>query len=123
MKIVNSQNAPVAIGPYSQAVIANGMIYVSGQIPIDVKTSVIATEIKSATAQSLENIKAILEEAGSSMSKVVKVTIYLDSMSDFQSVNEVYAKYFSAPYPARACFEVAKLPKDALVEIECVAIA
>ena len=120
---VNTPNAPAAIGPYSQAIQASNTIYVSGQLPIDPATGAFAGEdIKSQTRQSLTNIKNILAEAGTDMSAVVKTTVLLANIADFAAMNEVYAEFFSAPYPARAAFQVAALPKAALVEIECVAV-
>lgn len=120
---IDTSNAPAAIGPYSQAIQAGNTVYVSGQLPIDPATGAFAGEdIKSQTRQSLTNIRAILTEAGMDMSAVVKTTVLLANMSDFGAMNEVYAEFFTAPYPARAAFQVAKLPKDALVEIECVAV-
>lgn len=121
MKAISTPKAPNAIGPYSQAITAGGMIYVSGQIPVNPKTGELETEITKATAQAIENIKAILEAGGSSLAKVCKTTVFLKSLNDFVPMNEVYAQYFTEPFPARACFEVGKLPKDAVVEIECVA--
>lgn len=122
MKEISTLNAPSAIGPYSQAIDTGPLVFVSGQIPVDPKTGKFAsTKIEGQTRQSLENIKAILKEAGLDMSNVVKTTVYLKDMKDFVAMNEVYAQYFVKPYPARAAFEVVNLPKDALVEIECVA--
>lgn len=122
MKAINSSKAPGAIGPYSQAIETEGLIYVSGQLPIDVKTGEFAgSDISSQTKQSLENTKYILEEAGLNMSNIVKTTILLKNIEDFTIVNEIYANYFTAPYPARATYEVARLPKDALIEIESIA--
>ncbi len=121
MKAIVATNAPSAIGPYSQGIIAGGMIYVSGQIPVNPKTGELETEITKATAQAIENLQAILKEGGSDLSKVCKTTVYLKSLADFEKVNQIYAQYFQKPYPARACFEVAKLPKDAVLEIECIA--
>lgn len=122
MKAINSNKAPGAIGPYSQAIETEGLVYVSGQLPIDVKTGEFAgSDIASQTKQSLENTKHILEEAGLDMSNIVKTTILLKNIEDFAVVNEIYAKYFTAPYPARATYEVARLPKDALIEIESIA--
>ncbi len=120
MKKINSDKAPAAIGPYSQAIEANGFVYVSGQLPI--LDGELKTDVVEATHASLRNIKAILEAAGLSMANVVKVEIFLKDMNDFAKVNEVYAGYFAEPYPARACVEVARLPKDACVEIQCVAV-
>ena len=120
---VNTVNAPAAIGPYSQAIQAGNTIYVSGQLPIDPATGAFAgDEIKAQTRQSLTNIKNILAEAGTDMSAVVKTTVLLANIADFVAMNEVYAEFFSAPYPARAAFQVACLPKNALIEIEAIAV-
>ncbi len=120
---IHTENAPAAIGPYSQAIVAGNTIYVSGQIPIDPATGSFAgDDIISQTRQSLTNLKSILTAAGAAMSDVVKTTVYLADMADFAAMNGVYAEFFSAPYPARAAFEVAALPKNALVEIECIAV-
>lgn len=120
-KIINTKSAPGAIGPYSQGTECGNLIFVSGQLPIDMSTGELATEIKAATKASLDNVKAILEEAGSSMDQVLKTTVLLKDINDFAAVNEVYGTYFTKDYPARACFQVGKLPKDALVEIEVIA--
>ena len=118
-KKIQTPNAPAAIGPYSQAVQEGGTIYVSGQLPINPATGEFAgADIRAQARQSLENIKAILAAAGTDMAHVVKTTVLLQDMADFAAMNEVYAE----PYPARAAFQVAKLPKDALVEIEAVAV-
>ena len=109
-KVICSQKAPGAIGPYSQAIEAGGMVFVSGQLPID------------AARQSLENIKHILEEAGLSMANIVKTTVFLADMSLFADMNKVYATYFDGAFPARSAVAVKALPKDALVEIECIAV-
>ena len=120
---IHTEHAPAAIGPYSQAVKAGNTIYVSGQIPIDPATGAFAGEdITAQTRQSLTNIREILKAAGGDMSNVVKTTVLLKSIGDFAAMNEVYATFFTQPYPARAAFEVGALPKDALVEIECVAV-
>ena len=120
---IHTANAPAAIGPYSQAIHAGNTIYVSGQIPIDPATGSFAgDDIVTQTRQSLTNLKAILQAAGADMGNVVKTTVYLAHMEDFASMNQVYAEFFSAPYPARAAFEVACLPRNALVEIECMAV-
>lgn len=120
---INTPNAPAAIGPYSQAIQAGNTVYVSGQLPIDPATGAFAgDEIKAQTRQSLTNMKNILIEAGTDMSAVVKTTVLLADIADFAAMNEVYAEFFTAPYPARAAFQVACLPKNALVEIECVAV-
>lgn len=120
---INTANAPAAIGPYSQAVEANGFIYVSGQLPIDPAVGKITAQtIEEQTRQSLENMKAILATAGCEMDSVIKTTVFLSDMANFGGMNGIYAEYFSAPYPARAAFQVARLPQDALVEIEAVAV-
>ena len=122
MKAINSIKAPSAIGPYSQAVDKDGFIFVSGQLPIDETTGAFAGEdIASQAKQSLQNIKYILEEAGLEMKDISKTTILLKNIEDFAVVNEIYGQFFSAPYPARATYEVARLPKDALIEIEAIA--
>jgi len=121
MKAIESKKAPSAIGPYSQAVELNNLMFVSGQLPIDATTGEFAgQDIKSQTTQSLENIKHILEEAGTSMKNILKMTILLSDINDFAAVNEIYGKYFTAPYPARATYEVSKLPLGALIEIESI---
>lgn len=122
-KAISTPNAPAAIGPYSQAVRAGNTIYVSGQLPVDPATGAFAGEdIAAQTRQSLTNIRSILAEEGADMSKVVKTTVLLKNIADFAAMNEVYATFFTQPYPARAAFQVAALPKDALVEIEAVAV-
>ena len=121
-QIISTIKAPAALGPYSQAVKVGNMIYTSGQLAINAATGeFINDDIKKATAQSLDNVKAILEEAGTSLDKVVKTLVFLKDMNDFADMNEVYSQYFSANPPARSCVQVAKLPKDALVEIEVIA--
>ncbi len=121
-KVYATGNAPLAIGPYSQAVQAGDVVFVSGQLPIDPATGEFAGEdIASQTRQSLTNIKAILESQGLGMEDVVKTTVLLQHISDFGAMNEVYGTFFEGDYPARAAFEVAALPKGALVEIEAVA--
>ncbi len=120
---VHTENAPAAIGPYSQAVKAGNTIYVSGQLPVDPSTGEFAGEdIKAQTKQSLTNIQNILKEAGAGMENVVKTTVLLSDISDFAAMNEVYATFFKEPYPARAAFQVAAIPKGAKVEIEAVAV-
>ena len=120
---IHTEHAPAAIGPYSQAVKAGNTIYVSGQLPIDPATGAFAGEdIASQTRQSLTNIKNILEAAGTDMSSVVKTTVLLADISEFAAMNEVYGQFFAEPYPARAAFQVAAVPKGALVEIEAVAV-
>ena len=120
---IHTDNAPAAIGPYSQAIQAGNTIYVSGQLPIDPATGAFAgADIAAQTRQSLTNIKAILAAAGADMSNVVKTTVLLADIADFAAMNAVYAEFFTAPYPARAAFQAAALPKNAKVEIECVAV-
>ena len=120
---ITTKKAPAAIGPYSQGIRAGKTIYVSGQLPIDPATGEFAgTDIASQTRQSLENIRNILKEAGAEMSDVVKTTVLLKNISDFAAMNQVYAEFFKEPYPARAAFQVAAVPKDALLEIEAVAV-
>ncbi len=122
-EVIYSTLAPKAIGPYSQAIATNDLVFVSGQLGIDASTGEFkGADIHSQTTQSMENIKAILKEAGLGMDSVVKTTILLKSLDDFAVVNEIYGSYFKEPYPARATFQVSKLPKDALVEIEAIAI-
>ena len=120
---IHTDLAPAAIGPYSQAIQAGNTVYVSGQLPIDPATGAFAgADIASQTRQSLTNLKNILNAAGADLCDVVKTTVYLANIADFAAMNEVYAQFFRAPFPARAAFEVACLPKNALVEIECVAV-
>ena len=124
MNAISTTNAPAAIGPYSQAISVGGLVFVSGQLPIDPATGAFAEGgIKELTRQSLTNMKAILEEAGTSMANVVKTTVFLADMNDFAAMNEVYAEFFAAPFPARSAVAVKALPKGALVEIECIAQA
>lgn len=124
MKVLHTDNAPAAVGPYSQAIKVGDFIFTSGQLALDPSTGeLVNDEIQKAARRSLDNVKAILEDAGSSLDKVVKATIFLSDMGNFGKVNEVYGEYFSEHKPARSCVEVAKLPKDALIEIEVVALA
>lgn len=120
-KEIASKNAPGAIGPYSQAVKAGNLIFVSGQLPINAETGEMPSDIKAQTHRSIKNIIAILEEAGACLDDVVKTTVFLADMSYFAPMNEVYAEYFKAPFPARCAFAVKELPKQALVEIEVIA--
>jgi 2-iminobutanoate/2-iminopropanoate deaminase len=120
-KVISSPLAPAAIGPYSQATEAAGLVFVSGQLPIDTATGDMPEGIEAQARQSLLNIQHILEAAGLTMSHIVKTTVYLQDMSLFGSMNAVYATFFEGDYPARAAFAVKALPKDALVEIECIA--
>ncbi|MDE6444305.1 MAG: RidA family protein [Muribaculaceae bacterium] len=118
---IHSPEAPAAIGPYSQAIKAGNLIFVSGQLPIDAATGEMPSDIKAQTKQSIKNIQAILAEAGASLDNVLKSTVYLADMELFSAMNEVYAEFFNSPFPARAAFAVKELPKKALVEIEVVA--
>lgn len=121
-KEIKTDQAPQAIGPYSQAIEANGFVFVSGQIAIDPSTGELNQGgIKEQTQQALANVKAILEEAGSSVEKAVKCTVFLQDLNDYGPMNEVYGEFFSSPYPARAAVQVARLPKDVKVEIEAIA--
>lgn len=121
-KILSTEKAPAAIGPYSQGIVVNNTVYTSGQLPMNPETKVLETEIKEATKRSIENCKAILEEAGTSLDKVFKTTVFVKDLNDFSKVNEVYGEYFNENPPARSCVQVAKLPMDAPVEIEMIAI-
>ena len=120
-KIITSQNAPGAVGPYSQAVKVSGTLYVSGQLPINPQTGVMPNSAEEQAEQSLKNVQAIIDEAGFSLKDVVKTTVLLQNISDFDAVNAVYEKYISEECPARACYQVAALPKGASVEIEAIA--
>lgn len=120
-KVIATTNAPGAIGPYSQAIEAGPFVYTSGQLPINPADGTMPADIAGQTRQSLENVKAILNEAGLSMDNVVKTLVFLADMNDFAAMNAVYQDYFSAPYPARSAVAVKTLPKNALVEIEVVA--
>lgn len=121
--IINTDKAPQAIGPYSQAVEVNGMIYTSGMIPINpVDGTLVTGSVEEQAEQALMNLKALVEESGSSMEQVIKTTVFIKDMNDFAKINEVYARYFTDNYPSRSCVEVARLPKDVLIEIEAIAI-
>ena len=121
--VIETTNAPSAIGPYSQAISANGMVYTSGQLGIDPATGMIPEGIVAQTRQSLTNVKAILEQAGLTMDHVIKTTVFLSDMNNFVPMNEVYAEFFTqGSYPSRSAVEVARLPKDAMVEIEVIAV-
>lgn len=120
-KAVESLKAPKAIGPFSQAIETDSLIFISGQLPINAETNEMAVGIKAQTRQSLENIKAILKECSLDMNSVVKTTVFLKDMKDFADMNEVYAEFFSDLHPARMCCQVVALPKDALIEIEAIA--
>ena len=122
-QVIHTENAPAAIGPYSQAVKAGNLLFVSGQVPFVPETmEIVEGDVKAQTAQSLKNLQAILKEAGADFSNVVKTTVFIKDMNEFAQINEVYAEYFGENKPARACVEVARLPKDVLLEIEAVAV-
>lgn len=122
MKAVSTKNAPAAIGPYEQGIIVNNMFYSSGQIPLTPAGELIDGDIEAQTNQVFENLKAVLQEAGSSLSQVVKTTVFLKDMNDFVAMNEVYAAHFGSHKPARSAVEVARLPKDVKIEIEVIAL-
>ncbi len=120
--VIATQNAPAAIGPYSQAIEVNGLIYTSGVIGVDPKTGEAGATIEEQTRQVFDNLTGLLEAAGSSLDQAIKTTVFIKNMDDFGKVNEIYASYFREPYPARSCVEVARLPKDLLIEVEVIAI-
>lgn len=121
MKLVSTANAPAALGPYSQAQVVGSMVYTSGQLGIDPATGALLEGVEAQAHQAFKNLAAVLKAAGSDMSKVVKTTVFIKNMDDFGAVNAVYAQYFTEPFPARSCVEVARLPKDGLVECEVIA--
>ncbi len=118
---ISTDRAPAAVGPYSQGIAAGGFIFVSGQLPLTPDGELIVADVKAAARRALANVRAVLEAAGAGMDDVVKVTVYLAEIGDFAAVNEVYAEFFSEPYPARAAFAVKALPKGAPLEIEAIA--
>lgn len=120
-KNITTDQAPAAIGPYSQGIVVNDLLFTSGQLPIDIKTGMMPTTIEEQTTASLTNVKAIVEAAGSGMKDVIKVMVFLKDMNDFAAMNQIYETFFEAPYPSRSCVEVARLPKDASIEIEAIA--
>ncbi|MEB3160290.1 MAG: RidA family protein [Synechocystis sp.] len=124
MKIINTTQAPAPVGPYNQAIAANGFLFVAGQIALDPQTmTIVPGDVKSQTKQVMANMGAILQEAGCDWTNIVKTTVFLSDMNNFAAVNEIYAQYFDeAIAPARACVEVSRLPKDVLVEIDCIAV-
>ena len=121
-KVISTTNAPAAIGPYSQAIEVNGMVFASGQIPVNPANGEIPEGIEAQAEQVLTNVKNLLAAAGASMEQVVKTTVFIQNMDDFGKVNEIYATYFTGAFPARSCVEVARLPKDLLIEVEVTAI-
>ena len=122
-EVIHTNDAPAALGPYSQAIKAGNLLFVSGQVPLVPETmEVVEGDVQAQTAQSLKNLKAILAESGADFSNVVKTTVFIKDMNEFGAINEVYAEYFGENKPARACVEVARLPKDVKVEIELIAV-
>ena len=120
---ISTKNAPAAIGPYSQAIEVNGMIYTSGMIPINPQTGELVTgSVEEQAEQAFTNLKALIEASGSSMDKVVKTVVFIKDMEDFGKINAIYEKYFTEPYPARSCVEVARLPKDVALEVEAITL-
>jgi len=122
IKAISTNQAPAAIGPYSQAVAAGDFVYLSGQLGVDPQTGLLEEGVCAQFQRAVENMKAILKEAGLDISRVVKTTVFLKDMNDFAAVNEIYAAHFVHPYPARSCVQVAALPKGALVEIEAICV-
>ncbi|MCJ8010014.1 RidA family protein [Lederbergia wuyishanensis] len=122
MRIVSTEKAPAAIGPYSQGIVVNNIFYSSGQIPLTPEGNIVSGGVVEQTHQVFQNLKAVLEEAGASLETVVKATVFIKNMDDFSTINEVYGEYFSQHKPARSCVEVARLPKDVLLEIEVIAL-
>ena len=121
-KVISTEKAPAAIGPYSQAIEANGFVFASGQIPVDPATGEVAQGIEAQATQVIGNMKNLLEAAGSSLSQVVKTTVFIRSMDDFGTINAIYARYFEKECPARSCVEISRLPKDVLIEMEAIAV-
>lgn len=121
--IISTDKAPAAIGPYSQAVEVNGIVYTSGVIPVNPGTGgIVGSTAAEQAEQAFTNLKNLVEASGTSMENVIKTVVFIKNMDDFSSINEVYSKYFPAPYPARSCVEVARLPKDVLIEVEAIAV-
>ena len=120
MKTINTNKAPEALGPYSHAMVVNNLVFTSGQIPLDTEGNIVSSDVKEQTKQVLENLSVVLEEAGSDLNSVVKATIFISDMNEFQQINEVYGSYFNEHQPARSCVEVSRLPNDVKVEIELV---
>ena len=121
--IISTPKAPAAIGPYSQAVLVNGMLFTSGVIPIDPETNkLVQGDVEAQARQAIGNLKNLIEASGSSMEKVVKTTVFIKDMNDFGKINDIYKEFFTSDFPARSCVEVARLPKDVLIEIEAIAV-
>ena len=121
-KVISTTNAPAAIGPYSQAIEVNGMVFASGQIPVNPATGEIPEGIEAQAEQVMKNVKNLLEAAGTSVDQVVKTGVFIKNMDDFATINGIYAKYFAKDCPARSCVEIARLPKDVLLEMEAIAV-
>jgi 2-iminobutanoate/2-iminopropanoate deaminase len=121
-KIISTDKAPAAIGPYSQAIEVNGLVFTSGMIPVNPKTGEIPQGIEAQANQAITNLVNLLQESGADIKNVIKTTVFIKDMNDFAKINEIYAAYFTDNYPARSCVEVARLPKDVLIEIEAVAV-
>lgn len=119
-KVISTDKAPEAIGPYSQAIEVNGMVFTSGVIPVDPATGVIPEGVEAQATQAFTNLTNLVEASGAAMSQVVKTTVFIKEMNDFGKINEIYAKFFKEPYPSRSCVEVARLPKDVLLEVEAI---
>lgn len=119
-KVISTDKAPAAIGPYSQAIEVNGMVFTSGVIPVDPQTGVIPATIEEQANQAFSNLKNLIEASGATIDKVIKTTVFIKEMNDFGKINEIYATYFKEPFPARSCMEVARLPKDVMLEVEAV---
>lgn len=119
-KVISTDKAPAAIGPYSQAIEVNGMVFTSGVIPVNPETGVIPEGVEAQATQAFTNLTNLIEAAGTSMDKVIKTTVFIKEMNDFGKINEIYAQFFKEPFPARSCVEVARLPKDVLLEIEAI---
>ncbi len=119
-KVISTDKAPGAIGPYSQAIEVNGMVFTSGVIPVDPATGVIPEGVEAQATQAFINLTNLVEASGAAMSQVVKTTVFIKEMNDFGKINEIYAKFFKEPYPSRSCVEVARLPKDVLLEVEAI---
>ncbi len=122
MNVISTDKSPAAIGPYSQGLSAGNLVFVSGQIPLNPATGTMAETVEEQAAQSLNNVKNILAADGLTMANVIKTTVFLSDLADFAAVNKVYETFFTAPFPARSCVEVAAIPKGAKVEIECIAV-
>ena len=121
MKTISTSNAPAAIGPYSQAQVVGNLVFTSGQIGIDPSTGLVPQGVEAQAEQVFRNLSALLEAAGTCIGKTIKTTVFIKDMNDFAAVNAIYAKYFTSPFPARSCVEVARLPKDVLIECEAIA--